>query len=87
MRREPQGVKMSAVVMEWPDASVQAIDEQEQLEIQAEIDRVDAEIEEKEIIKELLLSELDAAMGNVMSFEESKADLEKRFGFKICVSK
>jgi hypothetical protein len=47
----------------------------------AEIERLEKEIEEKEIEKELALSELDFATGDVVTLSELKTSIEHRFGF------
>jgi hypothetical protein len=49
----------------------------------AEIERLEKEIEEKEIEKELALSELDFAAGDVVTLSELKTSIEHRFGFKL----
>lgn len=49
----------------------------------AEIERLENEIEEREIEKELALSELDFANGAVVTLSELKTSIEQKFGFKL----
>jgi hypothetical protein len=49
----------------------------------AEIERLENEIEEREIEKELALSELDFINGDVVTLSELKASIEQRFNFNL----
>jgi hypothetical protein len=49
----------------------------------AEIEKLEKEIEEKEIEKELALSELDFANGDTVTLNELKTSIERKFDFKL----
>jgi len=49
----------------------------------AEIEQLEKEIEEKEIERELALSELDFVNGDVVTLEELKTSIEQKFGFQL----
>jgi len=51
--------------------------------VYAEIEQLEKEIEEKEIERELALSELDFANGDVVTLDELKTSIEQKFGFRL----
>jgi len=68
---------MSVAVLEKPKIKAKA------KEAYAEVERLEKEIEEKEIEKELALSEFDFAIGDVVTLGELKTSIERKFGFSL----
>jgi len=52
-------------------------------QVYAEIETLEKEIEEREIEREIALSELDFVNGDVVTLDELKTSIEQRFGFKL----
>jgi len=77
---------MSVAVLEKPKIKTQARSAFAHRNVErtyAEVERLEKEIEEKEIEKELALSELDFANGDVVTLNELKTSIEQKFGFKL----
>jgi len=52
-------------------------------QVYAEIETLEKEIEEREIEREIALSELDFVNGDVVTLDELKTSIEQKFGFKL----
>ena len=77
---------MSIAVLDKPKVKIKARSQvaiRNTERVYAEIEQLEKEIEEKEIERELALSELDFVNGDVVTLEELKTSIEQKFGFQL----